>query len=309
MRAGSASPCGAGALADAEGPGAQNPRTPLSEDSDAARRIALLLDELAGAGAGRDLFARLSRSGETPREVAQAIAASAAFAHLYKEARTRDVVGQGWKAADPEFLGLTALPPDLPFLELFERHFWPRLGKRAEGFATIFRHLLTRRRELLILETGCLRIPGNWEGDGHSTFMFDALLRDTGGLFFSVDVTMESLETARRACSGRTQLLYGDSVAALYALARCLGDGARRTADLIYLDSYDLDPNNPLPSAMHHVMELTAAGRLIGPGTLVCIDDFGAGTSGGKGMIVDMFFSRIAAPVVYSGYQKMWCVP
>ena len=148
-----------------------------------------------------------------------------------------------------------------------------------------------------------MRIPRNWEGDGQSTFMFDALARDRQALFFSVDITLESIETARRACSSATHLLLGDSVATLHALSRAMP--AR--ASLLYLDSYDLDPANPLPSAIHHAMELAAARTLIGPGTIVCVDDYGI-AQGGKGLILDRFFSSIRAEVIYSGYQKAWRV-
>ena len=56
---------------------------------------------------------------------------------------------------------------------------------------------------------------------------------------------------------------------------------------------------------------LRRAGRrapLIGPGALVCVDDYGFGEAGGKGMILDMFFSTVRAEVAYSGYQKVWRV-
>jgi hypothetical protein len=77
----------------------------------------------------------------------------------------------------------------------------------------------------------------------------------------------------------------------------------------VYLDSFDLNPAAPLPSAIHHALELTAARSLIGPGTIVCVDDYGIGSEGGKGMILDKFFSSIRANVLYCGYQKVWCVP
>jgi hypothetical protein len=267
-------------------------------------RLVALLDRLGGAGEGRDLL-RLLREGEAPALLARRIASSAACERLYKEARTVDIGADGARAAAPAFVGLPDLPVGLPFAQQFERFFRPRLGRRADGFAAIFEALGGAGRELLVIETGCMRIPGNWDGDGQSTFLFDALARDCGGVVVSVDVTPESLDTARRACSLATQLILGDSVAVLHALARL----APRPASLLYLDSYDLDVANPLPSAIHHALELMAAGPLLGPGTLVCVDDYGIGADGGKGMIVDRFFANVAAPVVYSGYQKVWRVP
>ena len=78
---------------------------------------------------------------------------------------------------------------------------------------------------------------------------------------------------------------------------------------LIYLYSYDVDPAEPMPSAIHHALELIAARPLIGPGTLVCVDDYEIGTQqGGKGFIIDNFFHSIRAETLYSGYQKLWRV-
>ena len=267
-------------------------------------RLEALLDLLAGAGEGRVLLRRLLSQEEPPRQIAAHIAATPAFAFRYKEARTSEIGVTGVKEADPALVGLPALPAGRPFAEQFEQHFRPRLGRRADGFAAIFAALETVRAELLVLETGCIRIPDNWEGDGQSTFMFDALARDRGGMAISIDITPESIDTARRACSSATQLILGDSVAGLHALARL----AARPANLLYLDSFDLDPANPMPSAIHHALELAAARPLLGPGTVVCVDDHGVGAEGGKGMILDRFFAAIRAEVLYSGYQKVWRV-
>jgi hypothetical protein len=268
-------------------------------------RFVALLDRLAGAGEGSALLRRLLNQAEPLQQIAESIAASATFEHLYKLTRTRDIGVDGSKEADPAFVGLPDLPTGLSFEEQYRQHFHSRLGKRADGFEVIFDALPKPRRNLLVVETGCLRIPRNWDGDGQSTFMFDALARDCNGLFFSIDITLESIDTARRACSSATQLILNDSVAALHALSRVVP----MQASLLYLDSFDFDLANPMPSAIHHALELTAARSLIGSGTIVCVDDYALGSEGGKGMILDKFFSSIRAEVLHSGYQKVWRVP
>lgn len=278
---------------------------PAVRDSDLFARLVALLDRLAGVGEGRRVLQRLLRSDEPPQLIAETIATSAAFEALYKLTHTRDIGVAGRKDADAAYVGLPELPAGLPFAEQFVQHFRPRLGKRADGFSAIFAALPASPRAPLIVETGCMRMPGNWEGDGQSTFMFDALARDRSGLLFSIDITQGSIDTARRACSSATLLILNDSVATLHALARAVPT----PASLLYLDSYDVDLANPLPSAIHHAMELMAARALIGPGTIVCVDDYGFGSEGGKGMILDRFFSVIRAEVIYSGYQKVWRVP
>jgi hypothetical protein len=279
------------------------PKSPVKETK-TDERIVALLDGIAGDGQGRSLLARLVDSAESPKQLVESIATSATFERLYKRTRTRDVGVEGPKDADPAFVGLSKLASDLSFEEQFRQHFSPRLGKRAGGFEAIFNSLLTPRRDLLVIETGSMRIPGNWDGDGQSTFMFDALIRQRGGTFFSIDVTLESLDTARRACSSVTQLILNDSVAALHALSQVITS----QLSLLYLDSFDFDITNPLPSAIHHMLELTAARSLIGSGTIVCVDDYAISSDGGKGMIVDKFFSSIRAEILHVGYQKVWRV-
>ena len=198
------------------------------------KRIVALLDCIAGASEARGLLARLLDQAEPPAQVAESIATSAAFGYLYKTTRTLAVGREGPKDAEPEFVGLPEFPNRLPFEEQFRQYFRPRLGKRADGFGAIFDALLTPPRDLLIVETGSMRIPTNWEGDGQSTFLFDALVRHCGGLFFSIDITLESIETARRACSSTTQLILNDSVAALHALDRAIAT----KASLVYLELF-----------------------------------------------------------------------
>jgi hypothetical protein len=279
------------------------PREILLNDTDALERVRQLLDTLAGPESGRDLSRRLLESDESPAELSRALAATATFERLYKEAKTGTVQQSELKGPDAAFVDIPDLEIDLPFDQQFERFFKPRLGVRAEGFATLFRHLAQRSAQPLILETGSMRIPGNWQGDGQSTFMFDTLVRTTGGLLFSIDTTLESIETARRACSSATNLLLGDSVATLQHLSRLI----RRPADLLYLDSYDLDAKNPMPSAIHHALEMMAANTLVGPDTLICVDDYCVDSQvGGKGLLLDRYFSRVRAEVLYSGYQRIW---
>lgn len=280
-------------------------RAELSMDEHQVGRVAELLDHFAGPGEGRQVLERLLTSTDPARAIAAEVGGSAQFERLYKAKRTCYATPQGRKEPDAALVGVPELDQTLRFSEQFRRFFHPRLAKRAAGFATIFDALAQHQRPLIV-ETGCLRIPGNWEGDGQSSFMFDALVRARNGLFFSIDALPESIETARRALSSAANLICNDSVAALHALSRVV-NGA---ASLLYLDSFDLDLADPMPSAIHHILELTAARPLIGPGTIVCVDDYEVlGEQGGKGLILDQFFSAIRAEVLHSGYQKVWAMP
>lgn len=201
----------------------------------------------------------------------------------------------------------------LPFDVTFAEHFQPRLDRRAEGFASLFAALSRGSPQpLLILETGCLRLADNWTGDGQSTYLFDVYAQSVLALghpatVLSIDLGIESIAAARAVCSSVVNLICNDSVYALHALARQMRG---QVASLLYLDSFDLDLADAMPSATHHLMELTAAAPLLGSGSLVAVDDYCVpGTVGGKGTLVDLYMNSIGATVLHSAYQKVWRIP
>jgi len=64
----------------------------------------------------------------------------------------------------------------------------------------------------------------------------------------------------------------GDSLAYLKSLADHPPAGLE-FLDLLYLDSFDVDFDDPLPSAIHHLKELLAIAPLVSFETLVVVDD------------------------------------
>lgn len=260
--------------------------------------------DLLGGEAGQ-IWANRVLNGEAA-QVVRDLASTPAFERHFRIASTWGDVGKEVVAQDPAYVGMGMVDFTRPFNTFFEEHFVPRLRHRADGFRVIFENLAAFSAPL-ILETGCLRVPDNWEGDGQSTFQFDCYVRSCGGSVVSIDIGRNSVESARRACSSKTSLILNDSVAALNMLA---GLGGRKAA-LVYLDSFDLDVNNPLPSATHHILELAAVRPLLAPGTIVCVDDYALDgyEPGGKGQIIDMFMDSIYAETLYSGYQKIWKMP
>ena len=265
-------------------------------------RMTQFLGQLVGGDKAGEMLNKMLDPNEQLQLLARSIAKTTPFERLFKQVRTLNIQQSSSKESDPAYVGLTNFDCKAPFAENFRTHFAPLLANRADGFNAIFGALMDQERKPLIIETGCLRVAGNWAGDGQSTFLFDTYAQQRGGWAFSIDINLESIETARRACSHITQFILNDSVAALNALSSTLPT----TASLLYLDSFDLDINNPTPSAIHHILELLAARPLLGPGTVVVVDDFGIADRGGKGMIVNDFFSRSSAEVLYNGYQKVW---
>ncbi|MGE3775947.1 MAG: hypothetical protein AB7F89_02085, partial [Pirellulaceae bacterium] len=161
----------------------------------------------------------------------------------------------------------------MSFLQQFDTVWGPKLALRRRTFRKIFEYLLTRRPSgHLIVETGCARNAENWSGDGQSTFLFDRFVTEFDGHVNSVDISAAACNFARSIVGPRTEIRTEDSVLFLSRLARELTT-SRREIDLLYLDSFDWAPDNPVPSAVHHLKELCAIAPALTPGTLVVVDD------------------------------------
>jgi len=199
----------------------------------------------------------------------------------------------------------------------------PKLGARADSLAKIFEHLDQFDRPVGIIETGCTRDAGNWTGDGNSTVLFDRYAQThPGTAVYTVDIDPQATALCRGLVSPLVTVCTGDSVAFLRQLADEPPANLPHI-DVLYLDSYDLNFDDPLPSALHHLKELLAIAPRIAPDTLVVVDDspaafsgfFGANgvihlvtqpKPGGKGKLVGEYATNIGAEKVFEGYQCAW---
>jgi hypothetical protein len=159
----------------------------------------------------------------------------------------------------------------------------------------------------MVLETGCLRSAGNWSGDGQSTLQFEHLIRRFGGAVISVDYSPISIAIAHYFCP-TVQFVLSDSVKFLKFLST---HASGLVVDLLYLDSMDIDPKNPLRSAQHHLRELSAAWGLLRNGSLVFIDDHDCPTARGslsKSALANEWLAQRGAIKIAEGYQIVWAV-
>ena len=197
------------------------------------------------------------------------------------------------------------------------------LRLRASTFATLFERLDRIERPVVIMETGCTRQPGNWAGDGNSTVLFDHYARThPGSKVLSVDIDSRATETCRSLVSECVTIHTGDSVKFLQSLADS-GNSRIKHLDLVYLDSFDFDRNNPVPSAAHHLMELAAIAPMLCAETMVVVDDaflsFEAIITGeqqftilhppridGKARFVAEYAAHVGAESIFTGYQCGW---
>lgn len=189
------------------------------------------------------------------------------------------------------------------FLAVFDRDYAPQLGHRALTFRAVFEQLCTKQSPCIV-ETGCLRYAGNFAGDGQSTLLFDCLAQHVGGKVYSVDISPDAIEVARNSVSPDVSLTCGDSVSFLAQFEQPI--------DLLYLDSFDFDANEPIPSALHHMYELCAAMPNLRPGSIVLVDDTSIdnvwrvhGRWFGKGMLIASYMKKIGSPIFVEGETQV----
>lgn len=209
------------------------------------------------------------------------------------------------------------------FWAWFEALAAPRLGIRQGTFRRMFQHLDALNKPVTIVETGCVRVADNWAGDGQSTVLFDKYASaQPGSVVHTVDLDPAATAACAALVSKTVTIHTGDSVAVLRAIARDL-KAKDATIDLLYLDSFDLDVNNPVPSAVHHLKELVAIAEAAAPETLVVVDDsppsgqmvlgddgkynlISTPTIGGKGMYVAEYAKQVGAAMSFCHYQVGW---
>ena len=130
----------------------------------------------------------------------------------------------------------------------------------AKAFMAVLKHF--EGIPLHIIETG----TSAWGAD--STRLWDEYVQYYGGQLKSVDLRPEPSASLRGKLSNHTELSVGDSVAFLEELAR-----KNQLADLIYLDSFDVDWDDPEPAEIHGEAEFKIAMNLVRVGGIILIDD------------------------------------
>lgn len=183
--------------------------------------------------------------------------------------------------------------------EVFNKDYYFKLGKRRNTFQKIFEYIESlNKKNITILETGIARQENNWEGDGMSTLMFDRYINSVGGSFTSIDINPNNVDFARSSVSDKSNLICSDSVIKLHEISR---DENFSMIDVLYLDSFDVDFNNPVPSSFHHIKELLAIFPKIQKGTLIVVDDNFNGK--GKGQMIKDYMKNIGINPFFDEYQ------
>tara|TARA_B110000114_G_C14981259_1_gene352581 strand:+ start:140 stop:874 length:735 start_codon:yes stop_codon:yes gene_type:complete len=177
--------------------------------------------------------------------------------------------------------------------------------------------LLKNNNNNIIVETGCSTHQGT-----KSTTLWDKFVNSYGGNVYSVDLDDRAVTLANSVTSDKTLVTCSDSVEYLKTFTQPI--------DLLYLDSYDVDFSNPLPSANHHLNEFNAVKHLLHKGSIVLIDDTPVSADwyddaysipvnspkrtnflpemSGKGSLVNVELEKMNATKILHQYQVLWVI-
>ena len=128
-------------------------------------------------------------------------------------------------------------------------------------FKELFKQMINIK-EPIILESGIASAGTN------STYLFNEYIKKYGGKFWSVDINKQLVDHHSNNMCPASTLVCNDSVSFFKEWVK-----ENKKADVIYLDSYDLDWDNPHPSAMHGLNEYLALIPALKKNTLLLIDD------------------------------------
>jgi hypothetical protein len=140
-----------------------------------------------------------------------------------------------------------------------------------------------------------------------STLIFDKFINNFGGDFHSVDLTQRHVDFAQSQVSDKSQIHCDDSVGFLWHVNKILAED-NRYVDLLYLDSYDYEADDPYPSMVHHIKEIAVILGRLRAGSMIAVDDnVGTGAARmGKPKYVAEMMEAMGVPLVYEGLQLIW---
>lgn len=193
----------------------------------------------------------------------------------------------------------------IDYLTHFDSTFKAKLQKdptyrdRYIGFKKIFTYLAAKNKSsYIIVETGGIRQAENWS-DGQSSVLFYDFLKRFSGELTTIDVS-PSVEVNYRAWLPPLENVKVDVIILDGAVALSRMD---KEVDLLYLDSFDIDHEQPKPSMEHHLEEFINSKKIIDKSKdlLVAVDDnFG---SYGKGKYIKDWAIRNNKEILHDGYQ------
>ena len=175
---------------------------------------------------------------------------------------------------------------------------------RYKSYRIIFEEILSRKsRDFTIIETGCA-FGGGW-CHGSSSLLFFEFLNVFGGKLISIDINQQHMAACAKIVetvhpkTERAQFfpMVGDSLSILKSLPD--------HADFVYLDSWDLERDDPEPSMRHHIEEFKAAKQIFirSQDLIVAVDDNLKPLGIGKGKYVLEWAQQTHQKILLDDYQ------
>ena len=160
-------------------------------------------------------------------------------------------------------------------------------------------HMMHERNAKVLVETGCMRLQGKiaYTGDGGSTIIFGHWAQLHNAQLYTVDISDNNIHNAQELTKSYHENIHffvSDSVQFLASFDKQI--------DFLYLDSFDFEENNPLPSQEHHLKEIQAAYDKLSPHAIIMIDDC-ALPHGGKGKLAIQFLLSKGWRIIAKHYQ------
>jgi hypothetical protein len=167
---------------------------------------------------------------------------------------------------------------------------------------------LDRVKPSVLVETGTAR--GRFDinlpsicGDGGGTLIFALWCSRNNAKLYTVDIDPQcinncKLNIAALGLSEYVEFVVSDSV-------EYLQNCELKELQFLFLDSYDFDYNDPIPSQMHHRKEYAAVKDKLHPKCCILIDDCGL-PHGGKGRFVEEDMVKDGFIMIYQAYQHMY---
>jgi hypothetical protein len=187
------------------------------------------------------------------------------------------------------------------FYTFYDTECAPKMKWRPKTFRMVFEYLDNlSNNNILIVETGTTRGDNKIEWEGMSTVLFDTYLNTVkDGKILSIDISEENCNIAKQLTSQKTTVICDDSV-------NFLGNDIENFCkiediDLLYLDSFDMDWDNPHPSSFHHMKEIACVFAKLKKDCLIVIDDNNNGQ--GKGAYVSQFLRNLGCSCLFDEWQ------
>jgi len=178
---------------------------------------------------------------------------------------------------------------------------------RAPTFIKALEYL-DKVKPTILIETGTSR--GRFDinlpsicGDGASTLIFALWCSQNNAKIYTVDIEQVCIDNCKLNIAALGLTEYVDFVVSdsVEFLKNCgLSD-----LKFLFLDSYDFDFNNPVPSQMHHLNEYLAVKDKLHKSCCILIDDCGL-PHGGKGFFVEKQLLTDNFKLVKGGYQHFY---